>query len=229
MNHITVSGALLSLAFAGAAVVPASAQTSDRPSYATSEETVHGRIETIVDKYHLTLNDDRGFVDDITLRDGTVINPTGLSLAPGEPVTIYGHAEGHTFAASQIDTPEQQPDAGPYQGDDGDAYAPAPYVAADPYGYGAYGPYGYGYPSIGIGFYGGYGYGYGGYGYGGHGYGGHGYGGHGYRQGYGGSGYGHGGGYSARGGYSGSSRGSAGSRGSFGSGSAAGGHGGGRR
>jgi hypothetical protein len=164
----------------GALPTGANAEPAALPSYATqpsAQETLHGRVESVVDKYKITVADDRGFVDDVTLHDGTVINPTGLTLAPGQPVTIYGHADGRTFDAAEIDTP----DGGDYAvgpGYDDGAY-PYPYGAYGPWAYGPYGPYGdygYFYPGFAFGFYGG---GYGGYrGYGGgyHGYGGHGYG-----------------------------------------------------
>jgi hypothetical protein len=187
MNLSSRSAALLSLAMVSAAAAPAAAQPSGVPSYATREETLHGRIAGIVDTYHIRLDDERGFVDNVTLHDGTVIQPAGLTLAPGQAVTIYGHADGNTFAASQIETPYQESDPGAYSDDGGDAY-PAPYALPDPYWYGPYDPYGYFGPSIGIGFgfYGGYGrggYGHGGYGHGGYGHGGYGHGGYG--------GYGH--------------------------------------
>jgi hypothetical protein len=57
-----------------------------------------------------------------------VINPTGIRLQPGFPVTVEGHANGSTFMADQIDTPFHAV-----------GYYGYPYPA---YGY----PYGYGYP-----------------------------------------------------------------------------------
>ncbi len=51
------------------------------------------------------LRDDRGHVDNVRLHQGTVINPTGLTLASGMSVTIYGHNRGSVFAANEIDTP----------------------------------------------------------------------------------------------------------------------------
>jgi hypothetical protein len=146
--------ALVALGTASARV--AVADPSALPSYATApvgEETIHGRVASVVDKYKLTVDDERGFVDDVTLHDGTVINPTGVTLEPGQPVTIVGHADGRTFAANEIDVPPG--DTADYGYDDGYA-APYPYPPAYPYWYG---PWGYD-PGIAFGFYGG-GYGYG--------------------------------------------------------------------
>ncbi len=53
----------------------------------------------------MQVRDDRGFVDNVQLHPGTVINPTGIRLAPGMAVTIYGVNRGSFFAAGEIDTP----------------------------------------------------------------------------------------------------------------------------
>jgi hypothetical protein len=185
------------------------------PSYASHELTISGRIASIAGKYDIEVRDDGGYIDHVQLHEGTVINPTGLQLAPGLSVRIMGYNRGSVFAANEIDTPYTT-----YP-----AYAAAPLYPAYP----AYVPYYFGYgsywaPGIGTtigwggfgitigwgGYWGGYyGYGYrGGYGYGGGYRGGYGYGG-GYRGGYGygggyRGGYGYGGGY--RGGYGGGHR-----------------------
>jgi hypothetical protein len=76
------------------------------PSYASrGGETVNGTIASIDGKYNITVRDNRGYVDNVTLHDGTIINPTGLRLSPGQSVTIAGVASGHTFIANEIDTP----------------------------------------------------------------------------------------------------------------------------
>ena len=79
------------------------------PSYArpavNGEEAIHGRISAFDGKYHLDVRDDRGFEDSVELHQGTVINPTGLTLQPGMVVTISGYNRGRTFAANEIDTP----------------------------------------------------------------------------------------------------------------------------
>ncbi len=76
------------------------------PSYSQAgPETIQGTIVSINGKYNISVNDARGYVDNVSLHDGTIINPTGLTLAPGEPVTITGTPSGSTFVADQINTP----------------------------------------------------------------------------------------------------------------------------
>jgi hypothetical protein len=77
------------------------------PSYATpsGDEQIRGSIAAVTGKYTLQLRDERGFIDNVALHPGTIINPTGLKLMPGMPVTIVGHNAGGTFAANQIDAP----------------------------------------------------------------------------------------------------------------------------
>jgi hypothetical protein len=77
------------------------------PSYATpsGDEQIRGSIVAITGKYAIQVRDDRGFIDNVTLHQGTIINPTGLTLATGMPVTISGKNAGVSFAAEQIDAP----------------------------------------------------------------------------------------------------------------------------
>ncbi|MGP6157490.1 MAG: hypothetical protein ACLPYS_08290 [Vulcanimicrobiaceae bacterium] len=90
-----------------AAAFAQSAAQAAPPSYAqrTGEETIHGRIASIDGKYDVQVRDERGYVDRVRLHDGTIINPTGLTLAPGMDVSIIGHNAGGTFDANEIDTP----------------------------------------------------------------------------------------------------------------------------
>lgn len=100
----------------------AAAPSYARPSYASDEETIKGRI-TSVNGTALEIRDDRGFIDNVQLHQGTVINPTGLTLAPGMSVTVLGYNRGRTFAANEIDTPyASYPLAYPYP-----AYVAYPY------------------------------------------------------------------------------------------------------
>jgi hypothetical protein len=110
---------------------PPAAAPPPMPTYASGEEHIRGRIASIDGKYQITVRDQRGYIDRVSLHDGTVINPTGLQLAPGQMVTILGHNAGSTFQANEIDTP--------YGRYGGFAYA-----------YPAYAPY-YG-PAWGVGF-----------------------------------------------------------------------------
>jgi hypothetical protein len=100
---------LLAAAFAGAislfSMLPAAAQSV--PSYASAhtDETIQGTIASVDGPYAISVRDSRGFVDSVTLHQGTIINPTGLTLAAGQSVTILGQNAGSTFSANQIDTP----------------------------------------------------------------------------------------------------------------------------
>jgi len=123
---------------AAAPVPPAEVPSYARPS---GDETITGRIVSFDGAYALAVRDDRGFIDNVRLRQGTIINPTGITLATGMSVTIHGVNNGSTFAANQIDTPYNS-----Y----GFAYPVYPY-AVYPYPYYA-SPYGWGRVSIGIGF-----------------------------------------------------------------------------
>jgi hypothetical protein len=124
-----------------AAPLAASAQpTSNAPSYArpnvtTGEDVVHGRIVSFDGQYTLQVDDERGYLDNVQLRKGTIINPTGLTLAPGMVVTIRGANNGSVLVANEIDTPY---------------ISYAPYPAYPYYPYGVY-PYPFG-PRFSVGF-----------------------------------------------------------------------------
>lgn len=110
---------LTSALIVAALAAPLAAQAAETPTYATASdaETIHGRISSFSGKYGLTVRDNRGFVDNVTMHQGTIINPTGYQLQPGMAVTITGYAEGRTFSANEIDTPVQYVDVQyPYYG-----------------------------------------------------------------------------------------------------------------
>ena len=91
--------------FSALVAFPASANAG-QPSYATggpSPEAIKGTIFQITGRYTLTLEDERGFEDSITLRAGTIITPTGLALGAGQVATLTGHTDGKTFDADEID------------------------------------------------------------------------------------------------------------------------------
>jgi hypothetical protein len=94
-----------------AALGPAAARAQDVPSYAvptttiSTDETIHGRIHSVNGAFDISVDDDRGFVDNVELHQGTIINPTGLTLAPGMSVTILGVNSGAALSANEIDTP----------------------------------------------------------------------------------------------------------------------------
>ncbi|MDB5092333.1 MAG: hypothetical protein JWO85_434 [Candidatus Eremiobacteraeota bacterium] len=93
-----------------ALISPLTAHAQDLPTYAppgagSNDPFVTGRIQSIDGKFHLTVLDQRGVVDSVQLHQGTIINPSGLSLAPGMSVTITGFGAGSSFNANEIDTP----------------------------------------------------------------------------------------------------------------------------
>jgi hypothetical protein len=92
------------------------AQQGPPPSYATQDQQIHGRVISFDGGYSLQVRDDRGYVDNVQLHQGTVINPTGLTLASGMVVSINGYANGNAFSANEIDTPYQFYGAVPYYG-----------------------------------------------------------------------------------------------------------------
>ncbi|HTW85215.1 MAG TPA: hypothetical protein VMD91_14190 [Candidatus Sulfotelmatobacter sp.] len=122
-----VASAALALPLAAGAQAPSYAE---QPSYASHDEQIQGRVVSFDGGYNLQVHDKRGFIDNVRLHQGTVINPTGLTLRPGMAVTIIGTSGGNVFNANVIDTPYTY------------AYAYGPY------------PYPYYYPpvAIGIGF-----------------------------------------------------------------------------
>jgi hypothetical protein len=104
----------------------------ESPSYAEPEAPaasadveIRGRVESFDGGYSLQVRDERGYDDVVQLHQGTIINPTGLTLEPGMVVSIIGYNAGNFFAANEIDTP--------YQYDSG-----VPYYLGHPYNY--YGP-----------------------------------------------------------------------------------------
>jgi hypothetical protein len=109
--HVKIPPQLLALALAIFGLVsPLTAQAQDPPSYArpeagSTEQTIRGRIQSVDGAFHLTVADDRGFVDSVQLHQGTIINPTGLTLAPGINVTITGYNADSTFNANEINAP----------------------------------------------------------------------------------------------------------------------------
>jgi hypothetical protein len=100
---------LMSSALIVAALVLPVAALADPQGNATSvgAQTVNGVIDSIDGKFDLTVRDDRGSLDRVTLHRGTIINPTGLQLEPGTVVTIIGHENAGTYDADTIDTPLQ--------------------------------------------------------------------------------------------------------------------------
>jgi hypothetical protein len=102
------------------------------PSYADpgvgdggGDAQIRGRILNFDGGYSLQVRDDKGYVDNVQLHPGTIINPTGLTLAPGMVVSILGYNDGSDFAANEVDTPYTY-------------YSGVPYYLGHPWNY--YGP-----------------------------------------------------------------------------------------
>ena len=113
-------------------VVPVAALSQDVPSYAQSpqsapgDQQIRGRVTNFDGGYNLTVRDERGYVDNVRLHPGTIINPTGLTLAPGMIVSVLGYNAGDTFGANEIDTPYTYYGGAPYyRGHPWDYYGPS--------------------------------------------------------------------------------------------------------
>src|SRR6202030_1825828 len=109
----------------------------DVPSYAqsasaSSDETITGRIASIDGTFNITVNDANGYADSVALYQGTIINPTGLTLESGMDVTIQGYADGSEFVANEIDTPYQVSGPAPAPA----YYGPGWWYPGFAYGYG---------------------------------------------------------------------------------------------
>jgi len=110
MIRIPIAALLAAALAAGGVALPGAAGAQNLPSYAqpdpqSQNETITGSIESVLDGFHLTVRDDRGFVDQVQLQQGTIINPRGLTLAAGMTVTIVGRNAGSYFDAIEIETP----------------------------------------------------------------------------------------------------------------------------
>lgn len=92
-------------------VAPLAAVAQDEPSYAQQSaeaagvERIQGRIISFDGGYNLQVRDERGFMDRVQIHQGTIINPTGITLAPGMVVSIIGENDGDYFSGDEIDTP----------------------------------------------------------------------------------------------------------------------------
>jgi hypothetical protein len=117
---------------AAALIAPSVAFAQALPEYADAggDQQIQGTVAGINGTWNITVSDANGYDDSVELHQGTIINPTGLTLEPGMNVTIDGYADGSNFDATEIDTQYQ------YQG-------PAPVAVY--YGPGAWYPgYAYG-------------------------------------------------------------------------------------
>ena len=109
MNNLTsnITKRLLGAVMAAALITPGIAMAQD-VSYADGgSQQIQGTVSSIDGTWNLTVDDSNGYTDNIALHQGTIINPTGLTLEPGMSVTIDGYADGQSFDAMEIDTPYQ--------------------------------------------------------------------------------------------------------------------------
>jgi hypothetical protein len=90
-------------------VTPTLVGAQDVPTYAQpqaqSEQQIRGRITAFDGAYSVSVRDEQGYIDNVQLHEGTIINPTGLTLAPGMTVSILGYNSGSYFSANEVDTP----------------------------------------------------------------------------------------------------------------------------
>jgi hypothetical protein len=77
------------------------------PSYAqpSTEQMLRGRISAVNGAFNISVRDKDGNINSVGLHRGTIINPTGLTLAVGMRVNILGYNAGAVFEANEIDTP----------------------------------------------------------------------------------------------------------------------------
>lgn len=145
-THLTLAIAVIASAIWAAPLGAQEMPSYARPaaSAAAAAEIIHGRIVSVNGAWRIVVADDRGYNDDVALAQGTIINPTGLTLAPGMTVTIHGYNAGSSFAAIEIDTDYNYNGSAPM----------AAYYGPD-YWYPGY-AYGYG-PAFSLGFAGGIG------------------------------------------------------------------------
>lgn len=101
-----VTKRLLGAAILSAALITPAVASAQDYAYG-GDQQIQGTISSINGTWNISVDDDNGYVDSIELHQGTIINPTGLTLEPGMNVTIDGYADGPNFDAMEIDTPYQ--------------------------------------------------------------------------------------------------------------------------
>jgi hypothetical protein len=146
--------ALAALTCAATLTVPLSATAQP-----FSDEHVQGTVQTFDGQERLTLRDDRGFLDEVSLGDQTRITPAGTHLTSGMRIAITGYNGGKWLDATAIEVlggePSSENDTPSYatRADGAPSYVypyPPAYAYAAPYPvYYPYPVYGYGYPYYG--------------------------------------------------------------------------------
>jgi hypothetical protein len=67
-----------------------------------SDEHVQGVVVSFDGQERLTLRDDRGYIDDVSLGDETRITPEGTRIVPGMRLALTGYNGGRWFDATAI-------------------------------------------------------------------------------------------------------------------------------
>jgi hypothetical protein len=108
MKNIFTPRLLGAAIVAAALITPGFASAQDAMAYSSDgNQQIQGTIAAINGTWNITVHDANGYADSVELHQGTIINPTGLTLEPGMNVTIDGYADGPNFEAMEIDTPYQ--------------------------------------------------------------------------------------------------------------------------
>jgi hypothetical protein len=102
-NILTLGAALAATAL----ISPTIASAQEMAFDGGAGQQIQGTVSSIDGTWNITVNDSSGYSDNIALHQGTIINPTGLTLEPGMNVTIDGYSDGSSFDATEIDTPYQ--------------------------------------------------------------------------------------------------------------------------
>lgn len=103
--HFNKIAAAVAAATLGAGLIPSAVSAQELPPYAYAGGQIQGTIASINSTFNITVRDNNGYLDNVGLHQGTIINPTGLTLEPGMAVTILGDDAGGVFNANEIDTP----------------------------------------------------------------------------------------------------------------------------
>ena len=108
MKTSIFSKRLLGAAILSAALITPAIASAQEYAPAGQDQQIQGSVASINGTWNITVADANGYADSVDLHQGTIINPTGLTLEPEAwSVTIDGYADGPNFDAMEIDTPYQ--------------------------------------------------------------------------------------------------------------------------
>ena len=106
-TKLKLSKRLLGAAILSAALITPAIASAQDYAYGGQDTQIQGTVASINGTWNITVADANGYADSVDLHQGTIINPTGLTLEPGMSVTVDGYADGPNFDAMEIDTPYQ--------------------------------------------------------------------------------------------------------------------------